>query len=87
MKTSVAALLILPLMAAPLAAENADQASFRPVPSQTSVTADPVRRADTNRVRMGQVKLAPASVADVDTNRDGRISFEELMAKDLALDF
>lgn len=86
MKTAITSLLILAAMSGVALSDTSERAAFRPA-AEVTVAADPVRREEAETVSMGQVVLAPAKVAQIDRNRDGTISFAELLAYDIELDF
>ncbi len=86
MKAAITSLLILALSGGVAVAEPSDRAVIRPT-ADVKAPADPVRRADPKAVSMGLVTLAPAEVAQVDKNRDGKISFAELLLHDMKFDF
>ena len=86
MKAAITSLLILALSCGVALAETPDRTVIRP-PADVKAPADPVRRADPEAMSMGLVALAPAEVAQVDKNRDGKISFAELLLHDMKFDF
>lgn len=87
MKTLIAALIAVPLTSGALLAETSDRAGFMPATAQAEEPREPVRRATVQPATLGQAQLAPAGLADVDTNGDGRVSFDELLRHDVNTDF
>ncbi len=86
MKAAITSLLILAVTSGVALAETSERAAFRPA-AEVTAPMEPVHREKTETVSMGQVALAPASVVEIDRNRDGKISFAELLAYDIELDF
>lgn len=82
MRVHILALLVL---AASAGAVVAEQSNFAPITDavQISDATEKVRRDKARALKsFGDVDLKQASVADVDANKDGRISFEELLRFD-----
>ena len=86
MKAAITSLLILAVTSGAALSDTADRADLRPT-VEAKVPAEQMRREATETVSMGQVALAPASVVQIDRNRDGKISFAELLAFDIEPDF
>ncbi len=81
------AVVLLPFLASAAVADTTGRAEIQRAASVADADGSDVRRAKTEHIVTGGTLLAPASVQDVDTNRDGKISFEELLAHDLNSDF
>ncbi len=84
MKTSLTSLFVLLISGSAVLSDTADRSVFSPA---SETVAEPVKRAVTGKLTMGTASLAPADVNHVDMNKDGKISFAELLAHDLKLDF
>lgn len=87
MKRLIIALVALPLMSAVAMADTTDAAARETAKVQINAGDADVDRAAARATTLGLAKLAPAGVADVDTNGDGKISFVELLRHDLKSDF
>ncbi|MEM9427413.1 MAG: hypothetical protein AAGA06_12015 [Pseudomonadota bacterium] len=87
MKSLIIALVAFPLMSAVAMADTTDGAALETANVQTATGDADVDRAAARPAALGLAKLAPAGVADVDTNGDGKISFAELLRHDLKSDF
>lgn len=89
MKTAVFAALTL-VLSVGLAAAKSDDASPAVLNDKALVTtadADTVQRAKPKPRGFTPVYLPKATVADVDLNKDGHISFDELLRHDVTHDF
>ena len=87
MKVALAAPAVLLVSAVMAAAETSEQSVVPASQSDPVVVVEPVGRAATPPVALTAAQLEPAEVSDVDVNRDGRISFDELLQFDLRSDF
>lgn len=83
MKIALASLMFLPLLATASVAETAERASYAPVPTKSAIASDAVNRAKLKAAVFDGVSLSEATVAEVDADGDGKISFEELLRHDL----
>lgn len=83
MKIALSALLFLPLLATASVAETAERATFAPVTTKSAVANDAVNRAKLKAAAFDRVSLSEATVAEVDADGDGKISFEELLRHDM----
>lgn len=68
-------------------AETSERSVVPASQSDPAVVTGPVSRAATAKLASTAAQLAPAEVSDIDMNRDGRISFDELLQFDLRSDF
>ncbi len=84
MKIPLASLSILLLSSGVALSEPSERSVFLPA---VDTVSEPVRRAKTEKLSMGSAALAPAKVKQVDRNKDGKISFAELLTYDMKLDF
>jgi len=84
MKAALASLSILLLTSSVALSETTDRAGFLPA---SETMADPVKRATSETASLVAVPLPPASIGQVDTNKDGKISFAELLTHDMTLGF
>ena len=63
-------------------ADQPDRAAFVPVVEQSEAKANHVRRATQSKTGFRKVQLTRAEPAQVDLNKDGKVSFKELLAYD-----
>lgn len=80
----IAAIALLPVGAA--FAETQDRAGFLPLEAGSPSVGETDRQTP-ERPGLVPIALPAANLADIDTNRDGRISFAELVRHDLEKDF
>lgn len=78
MRPLAATLATLAALAGTAEAETNDRADFQPVAQDGGQTA----RTSPREPHLAPVKLRDATPQDIDTDRDGRIGFDELLAKD-----
>lgn len=79
MRYALAALIALPLTMGAVIASEAERAKFQPL-----ATPDQIKDQTAAKKKLN---IAPADVATVDRNRDGKVSFAELKLQDILSDF
>ena len=79
MRYALAALVALPLTMGAVFANEAERAKFQPLATPEHIEDKTASKKKLN--------IAPADVATVDRNRDGKVSFAELKLQDILSDF